>query len=169
MAASFLENGIPNIYVPAHQIARSVIECIQSGDMWAYEELYCQADVLLIDDIHDLIRKETTQKSVLHLIEKLLDQGKQVVISGNELFENGTLTQPLRECLSRGLRVQLDAPDLESKVAIIEQSLSNHGIHWPRAAYMYIAEKTNGSISQLEGELKIVEFLHFVVAKKEEG
>ena len=160
MAASFLENDIPNICVPAHQMAREMIESIQNRDIGVFEELYQQADVLLIDDIDDLVRKEETQKSVLHLVEDLLKQGKQVVITGNELlFENSMLLSSLRELLSRGLSVQLDTPDLEAKTAFVEETLSNHGIHWPKAACMYVAAKANDSINQLEGELNKVEFL----------
>ena len=157
MATSFLEKGLSVICVSAHQLVKDLVESIRSGDEKPFEETYQKADVVLIDDLHELAHKDTTQEFVWHLVENLIFKEKQVVIALNDSYcENSTLRPSLREVLSRGLCVELNTPDLESRTLLVEQALINQGICWPKEACRYVALKCGASISQIAGEINAI-------------
>ncbi len=148
------------IYISANQFLEEMIEVIKTGNNPEFREKYHQADVLLIDRLQYISRKEASQKELLNIVERRLWENKQVVVAGDSsLGRIPDLEEELHACLARGVCIEIQTPDLDTKTKIIAEKLKKNGIEWPVDACRYVALNISSGVEQIEGEIhKILAF-----------
>lgn len=140
------------VYTSGERFMNEMIHCIRTDRMAAFHQHYRTADALLIDDIHSLAGKERTQEEFFHTFNELYDHQKQIVISSDQMPKNTPgLVERLRTRFEWGLMVDVQPPDLETKMAILDKKAEMEGIRLPEDVRIYIATKTKSSVRELEG------------------
>jgi len=142
------------VYTSSERFMNEMIGCIKSDRMPAFHRYYRSADVLLIDDIHILAGKERTQEEFFHTFNELHEHQKQIVVSSDST-PKGTpgLVERLRSRFEWGLMVDIQPPDLETKMAILDKKAETEGVSLPEDVRVYIATKTKSNVRELEGAL----------------
>ena len=142
------------VYTSSERFMNEMVACIKSDRMPAFRRHYRSADVLLIDDIHILAGREGTQEEFFHTFNDLHEHQKQIVISSDSTPKNTPgLVERLRSRFEWGLMVDIQPPDLETKMAILDKKSETEGIRLPEDVRIYIATKTKSNVRELEGAL----------------
>ena len=119
-------SGMRIIYTSSERFMNEMITCIRLDRMARFHAFYRSADVLLVDDIHVLGGKERTQEEFFHTFNELYDHQKQIVISSDSTpKEIPGLVERLRSRFEWGLMVDMQPPDLETKMAILDKKAEN--------------------------------------------
>ena len=138
----------------AERFMNQLIHCIRTDRMQLFHQHYRSADVLLVDDVHVLAGKERTQEEFFHTFNELHDQGKQIVLTSDSApKQTPGLVERLRSRFEWGLMVDVQAPDLETKLAILDKKAELEGVHLPDAVRVLIATKTKSNVRELESAL----------------
>ena len=142
------------IYTSSERFMNEMISCIKSERMQLFHRYYRSADVLLIDDIQILEGKDGTQEEFFHTFNELYEHQKQIVISSDAPPKSlSGLVERLRSRFEWGLLVDVQAPDLETKLAILDKKAELKGILLPEEVRVFIATKTKSNVRELEGAL----------------
>jgi len=142
------------IYTTSERFTNEVVTGIKHERMPQLRARYRTADVLLIDDIQSLGTKERTQEEFFHTFNELHDAQKQIVISSDCPPKEITgLVERLQSRFEWGLMADIQPPDLETKMAILEKKSETVGIKLPPEVCTYIAQKTKSNVRELEGAL----------------
>ena len=146
--------GMRIVYTSSERFMNEMIGCFRSDRMPSFHRHYRSADVLLIDDIQILAGKERTQEEFFHTFNELFDHQKQIVISSDSAPKSTpNLTERLRSRFEWGLMVDIQPPDLETKMAILDKKGELEGVNLPEDVRNYIATKTKSNVRELEGAL----------------
>ena len=141
-------------YVSSERFTNEVINSLRYDRMVSFREKYRNVDVLLIDDIEFIAGKERTQEEFFHTFNALYEAQKQVIISSDcPPKEIPGLEERLRSRFAWGLTADLQAPDLETKMAILAKKCDAQGVQLPDNVELFIATKIRSSIRDLEGAL----------------
>ncbi|WP_066455763.1 chromosomal replication initiator protein DnaA [Anaerotruncus rubiinfantis] len=147
--------GYNIIYVKGDEFANELITSIQDHTTPAFREKYRQSDVLLVDDIQFIGGKESTQEEFFHTFNTLYESGKQIVLASDRPpKEIKTLEDRLRTRFEWGLLADIQAPDFETRIAIIRRKAQLLDIQVPDDVAEYIANRLKTNIRQLEGAVK---------------
>lgn len=139
-------------YTQAENIMTELIEAIQKNQQMTFKKKYRTKDVLLIDDIQFLYGKERLQEEVFHIFNHLYLEGKQVIITSDRPpKEILTLEERLTSRFQGGLVVDLQPPDLETRIAILQKKAESENITLPSSVAYYIASRVKSNIRELEG------------------
>jgi chromosomal replication initiator protein len=142
------------IYTSSERFMNEMIACIRTERMQQFHQRYREADVLLIDDIQVLGNKERTQEEFFHTFNELHDHQKQIVISSDASpKEIPGLLERLRSRFEWGLMADIQPPDLETKMAILDKKAEAEGIKLPDDVRTFMASKTKSNVRELEGAL----------------
>ncbi len=142
------------VYSTSERFTNQLVTSIRSDRMSLFHRHYRSADVLLIDDVHELAGKERTQEEFFHTFNELYDHQKQIVVTSDSTPKDTPgLVDRLRSRFEWGLMVDLQPPDLETKMAILDQKAEMEGVHLPENVRIFIATKTRSSVRELEGAL----------------
>jgi len=142
------------VYTSSERFMNEMITCMRSERMPAFHRHYRSADVLLVDDIQILAGKERTQEEFFHTFNELFDHQKQIVISSDSTPKSTPgLVERLRSRFEWGLMVDIQTPDLETKMAILDKKAEMEGVALPEDVRNYIATKTKSNVRELEGAL----------------
>ncbi len=146
--------GLNVIYTSSERFMNEMIASIKLDRMPLFHRHYRSADVLLIDDIHVIAGKERTQEEFFHTFNELYDHRKQIVISSDSAPNQlAGLVERLRSRFEWGLMVDVQAPDLETKMAILDKRAEAEGVRLPQDVRIFIATKTKSNVRELEGAL----------------
>ncbi len=148
------------LYVNSEQFTNEVIESIRSGNaasMTNLREKYRTIDVLLLDDVQFIIGKESTQEEFFHTFNALHTSGKQIILSSDKPpKEMEILDERFRSRFEWGLIADIQAPDYETRMAILKKNIYNYGIEIDEEILKYIATNIKSNIRELEGALRKV-------------
>ncbi len=143
------------VYVSSEKFMNEMIHSIQNNANEAFREKYRKnVDVILIDDIQFIAGKESTQQELFHTFNELKDSNKQIILSSDRPpNEIPTLEDRLRTRFASGLIADIEAPDFETRVAILKKKAEADKILVPDDILIYIATKIKSNIRELEGAL----------------
>ncbi len=146
------EGGVRLYYTSCENFMNELISSIQRDRMVDFRNKYRNMEVLLVDDIQFIAGKDRTQEEFFHTFNSLHESRKQIVISSDHFpKEIPTLEERLRSRFEGGLIADIQAPDLETKVAILKNKAAEHDISLRPEVALLIASKVRSNIRELEG------------------
>jgi len=149
-----LERGDQVIYTTLEHFLNKFLSHLQSRTMDKFREHYRQCDLLLIDDIQFLSRKEKTQDELFHTFNELHNAGKQIVLSSDRPPKKiAGLEDRLRTRFEWGILADIQPPELETKIAIIQKKCELDGIRLDKEIVHYIATHMGDNIREIEGTI----------------
>ena len=147
--------GLTVMYVSSEEFTNDFISSIQKHNNSAFRERYRQIDVLMIDDIQFIANKESTQEEFFHTFNTLHGQEKQIIITSDRPPKAlNTLEERLRSRFEWGLIVDIQPPDLETRMAILRSKAERQGrFDISNDIFESIARQIQSNIRELEGAL----------------
>lgn len=139
-------------YMPSEVFTNELITSLRYQKMEEFRNKYRGMDMLLMDDIQFIAGKDRTQEEFFHTFNTLYETQKQIVISSDRFpKEMPEIEERLRSRFEWGLIADIQPPDLETKVAILERKAELEGIQLPKDVSLFIASKVKTNIRELEG------------------
>ncbi len=155
------------LYLSSERFTNQLITAIQNRTMASFRERFRSADFLLIDDIHFIGGKESTQEVFFHTFNALYDAHRQIMISSDRPpKELKGVEERLISRFEWGLVTDVQPPDLETRVAILRKKAEGQGQRVPDEVTLFIAERISSNIRELEGALNRV-IAHAVLVGRE--
>ncbi|HWR10171.1 chromosomal replication initiator protein DnaA [Sporomusa sp.] len=142
------------VYISSEKFTNELINSIISGNPENFRQRYRNIDVLLVDDIQFLSKKEHTQEEFFHTFNTLHEANKQIIISSDRPpREIQTLEDRLRSRFEWGLITDIQTPDLETRIAVLRKKAMMESLNVPNEVVVYIASRIENNIRELEGAL----------------
>jgi len=152
-----LHNNLRVIYISSERFTNDLINSIRNHTTEDFRAKYRSSDILLIDDIHFIAGKESTQEEFFHTFNVLHTANKQIIISSDRPPKAiSPLEERLRSRFAWGLIADIQPPDLETRIAILRSKGETQPIPIPAAVIDLIAHKVQSNIRDLEGALNRV-------------
>ena len=144
--------GMSVCYISSEQFTNEVVSAIRHGKMGEFKERYRNVDTLLIDDIQFIAKKDVTREEFFYTFNSLYERQKQIVISSDRApLEITDITDRLRSRFGMGLIVDIQPPEVETRVAIIQKKAAAEKIPINEEVTYFIATKVKSNIRELEG------------------
>ncbi len=151
------------ICVKGEDFMNQLIDAIRMKKTYEFREKYRNADMLLIDDIQSIAGRESTQLEFFHTFDALYEDHKQIIITSDKPpHEMVTLEERIRSRFESGLVVDIQPPDFELRLAILQNKATKNNLVIPLDVLTFLAEKLQSSIRQLEGVMKKLGANHFL-------
>jgi chromosomal replication initiator protein len=152
-----IKNQFPNktvLYVSSEKFTHQFIDAVKNNTTNDFIHFYQMMDVLIIDDVQFFAGKERTQDVFFHIFNHLHQSGKQLVLTADKPpVEMQGMEQRLLSRFKWGLSADLQAPSLETRIAILEKKMYADGIELPKEVVEYLAYSITTNIRELEGAL----------------
>ena len=152
-----IKNRFPNktvLYVSSEKFTHQFIDSVKNNNTNDFIHFYQMIDVLLIDDVQFFAGKEKTQDVFFHIFNHLHQTGKQLVLTSDKApVELQGMEQRLLSRFKWGLSADLQVPDLETRIAILQKKMHQDGIELPKEVIEYLAYSISTNIRELEGAL----------------
>ena len=147
--------AIKIVYIKGDQFTNELISAIGSGKNIEFRSKYREADLFLIDDIQFIAGKDSTQEEFFHTFNALYEEHKQIVMTADRKPSDMlTLEDRLRTRFEWGLLASIEAPDYETRMAIIKKKASSLGLELGDDVCDYIAVNVTNNVRQIEGTVK---------------
>ena len=155
------------IYTTAESFTNEFIDSLLSKEkISSFKAKYRSVDVLLIDDIHFLQKKDSTQEELFHTFNELYDSHKQIVLTCDRpITELTDITDRLKTRFRKGLNVDLQPPAYETRMAIAMQKCREKGYEIDQKVLEYICQNVNTNVRDLEGALTTLSSFATLVGK----
>ena len=151
------ERGMSLIYATTEEFTNSYIKAIREGTTEDFREHYRTADVLLLDDLQFLIGKEQTQEGFFHTFNALHMTNRQIVLTSDRPVSGLKLLEDrIQSRLAGGLVVDIQTPDVETRIAILRAKAEGSQQDVCDDALLFLAERVHRNIRELEGSLNRV-------------
>lgn len=148
-------------YISCEGFMTQFMDAVQQGQLHDFRHRFRHVDVLVIDDIHFLAKRDRTQEEFFHTFNTLYQSGKQIVLSSDAPpHEIPDLEARLVSRFQCGLVVPVNPPCYETRVQIVKQKARMRGLDFHDDVACYIAAKVNSNIRELEGAITRVQMLH---------
>ncbi len=149
--------GRKAFYLTSERFSVDYTDSIGQGTANRFKEKYRQYDLLIMDDIQFLSKKEKTQEELFHLFNALHDNNKQIIFSSDRSpAAIPDIAERLRGRLASGMTIDIGEPDTESRIAIVRKKAALHGVTLSEEVVEHIATAIPGSIRELEGVINSV-------------
>jgi chromosomal replication initiator protein len=145
---------LKTLYIASEKFTNQLINAIQTRTTNRFRQMYRTVDILLIDDIHFIAGKESTQEEFFHTFNTLYDDHKQILISSDRPPKDiPGLEERLVSRFGWGLVTDIQPPDLETRIAILRKKAERETISVPDDVMFFVADKIKSNIRELEGAL----------------
>ncbi len=145
------------LYLHSQRFVQNMVKALQSGTMDQFMKLYRNVDALLIDDIQFFAKKMRSQEEFFHVFNGLLERDKQMVLTSDKYpREIEGLEERLQSRFVYGLTVEVEAPDLETRVAILMKKAEVEGVRLEQDVAFFMSERIRSNVRELEGALRRV-------------
>lgn len=142
------------VYVSSENFVNNLITSLQKGRMDGFRKKYRSLDILMVDDIQFIGGKERTQEEFFHTFNSLFEMGRQIIISSDQYPKNiQKLEERLRSRFEWGLISDIQPPELETRVAILQKKARICGHDLNQDVALLLAKKVRSNIRELEGIL----------------
>jgi chromosomal replication initiator protein len=142
------------VYLSSEQFTNEFIDAIRNGSLVKFRKKYRQADILMIDDIQFLAGKERSQEEFFHTFNTLHDGHKQIVLSSDRpASEIEKLEQRLVSRFEWGMTAELQPPDMETRMAILQKKAEGMNIALEPWVFDFLADRIRNNVRRLEGAL----------------
>ncbi len=152
-----VKNNFPEktvLYVTSEQFTNQYIDSVKNNSKNDFVHFYQMIDVLIVDDIQFLLKKEKTQEVYFHIFNHLHQNSKQLIITSDKPpVEMEGMNARLLSRFKWGLSADLQVPDLETRIAIIEKKLYKDGVEMPKEVIEYLAYSIITNVREMEGAL----------------
>jgi len=150
-----IKNKYPNkrvFYITSEKFSVDCVNSIQQNKVNLFKEKYRKYDVLIMDDIQFLSRKERTQEELFHLFNYFYDNNKQIIFSSDRHPNHiSDIADRLKSRFGAGMIVDIQAPDNESRVEILKSKVRLNNFYLSDGVIEHIANEIKGNIRELEG------------------
>ncbi|MCU0341420.1 MAG: chromosomal replication initiator protein DnaA [Spirosomaceae bacterium] len=145
-------HGKSVLYVSSEKFTNQFINAIKNNTLQGFTDFYMKIDVLILDDVQFLSGKEKTQDTFFHIFNHLHQSGRQIIMTSDRRpSELQGLQDRLLSRFKWGLTADLQQPDLETRIAIIQRKLQMEGINIDEKVIEYVAHSVNTNVRELEG------------------
>ncbi len=142
------------LYISSERFLNDFIASIREGKPEEFQRKYRSIDVLLVDDVQFLYTKERTQEEFFHTFNALYDADKTIILSADRHpREIKIIEDRLRSRFEWGMTTDIKPPDLETRIAILQQKAMMENLDIPNDVFIFIANRVNSNIRELEGAL----------------
>lgn len=145
------------VYIHSERYVQEMVKALKTEKIEQFKRFYRSLDVLLIDDIQFFAGKDGTQEEFFHTFNSLFEGGRQIILTSDRIpkgIEN--FTERLTSRFGAGLTLQIEPPELETRVAILMKKAEEKGIHLPEEVAFFIGQKLRTNVRELEGALNRV-------------
>lgn len=149
--------GAKIVYLQSERFVNELIQALKNNTINEFKRYYRSVDALLIDDIQFFVGKDRSQEEFFHTFNALVDGGQQIILTSDRFpKEIEGLEERLKSRFGWGLTVQVEPPELETRVAILVRKADSVGVQLPQDIAFFIAQKIRGNVRELEGALRRV-------------
>jgi len=142
------------VYISTEQFVQEFLDAIRYKKNTDFAGYYRGADVLIVDDIQFIAGKEKTQEEFFHTFNALHQANKQIILSSDKSPKDiPTLEERLKSRFAWGMSIDMQAPDFETRCAIVQSKANSHNINLPQPVVEYLATHIQTNIRELEGAL----------------
>lgn len=144
-------------YLSSEKFTNEFIQAVHGQKIKEFRDKYRKVDVLLVDDVQFIARKERTQEEFFHTFNALYENNKQVVLSSDRPPKSiDAMDERLRSRFEGGMIADIGYPELEMRILILKERAKERGIALPENVIQYIAEYIKSNIRELEGALNVL-------------